>query len=103
MQRQEEAGRCDDGSMGPGEVHGMGCHGPDTLAPSHVQATAASAVAAASSSVALKSAKYADLATPSSSSPARHLVRGASMLDTSSPSSGGALRRSPGAAASQPS
>ena len=35
---------------------------PDTLAPSHVQATAASAGAAASSSEALKSAKYADLA-----------------------------------------
>ena len=36
---------------------------PDTLAPSHVQATAASAGASASSSEALKSAKYADLAT----------------------------------------
>ena len=36
---------------------------PDTLAPSHVQATAASAGAAASSSEALKSAKYDDLAT----------------------------------------
>ena len=35
---------------------------PDTLAPSHVQATAASAGAAASSSEALKSAKHADLA-----------------------------------------
>ena len=36
---------------------------PDTLAPCHVQATAASAGAPASSSEALKSAKYADLAT----------------------------------------
>jgi len=36
---------------------------PETLAPSHVQATAASAGSAASSSEALKSAKYADLAT----------------------------------------
>ena len=35
---------------------------PDTLAPSHVQATVASAGAAASSSEALKSAKCADLA-----------------------------------------
>ena len=35
---------------------------PDTLAPSHIQATKASAGFAASSSEALKSAKYADLA-----------------------------------------
>jgi hypothetical protein len=34
---------------------------PDTLAPSHIQATAASAGAAATSSEALKTAKYADL------------------------------------------
>ena len=36
---------------------------PDTLAPSHVQATTVSAGVAASSSKALKSAKYANLAT----------------------------------------
>jgi len=28
VQGREEAGRCGNGSMGPGEVHGMGCHGP---------------------------------------------------------------------------